>query len=150
MKKLLFFLPILFFSFKGTPSKKFVITVKQWAMISAGDMTVRVTNDSISATGRNYRNEEYGFENGITSSQEKKVLAALNAIDLTNLKENYVDDNAADDKEEFDFIFEVDGNKTRTHVYLIEVKELLELVKCINTMMPDDMQIVYDEKYLKK
>jgi hypothetical protein len=149
MKKLLFFLPVLLFSFKGTPPRKFVITIKQWAMISAGDMTVRVSNDSISATGRNYRNEEYGFDNGISSSQEKKLLTALAAINLDSLKEEYVDNNAADDKEEFDFIFEVNGKKTKTHVYLQRVNELLDLVKSVNELMPDDMQIVYDEKYLK-
>ena len=70
------------------------------------------------------------------------------SIDLDNLNDKYVDNATANSDSEYEFIIKLDGKTYTIHVYKVKIKPLFNLVKMINSQLPEGSKIGYDKQYL--
>ena len=146
---LLFLLFPLFLSCRHVVPEKFSIEIHRWGMMTGGDKITTVNQDSIVVQSMNLADTSASYRKNLSASEKAQIAKSLSEIDLDKLQKDYTDNNAPDDMGEYDFKISI-GNKTRAfHIYQVKVPEILKLVKTINSILPQEEKIGYDESYFK-
>ena len=150
------FLFMLFFSCNSSTShdikqndnnkvKNFTVVIEEWSWLSK--TIYKITNDSIVITSLN-ENQAKSVEI-LKPGNMSGIHRAIDKIDLSKLKNQYVMHDGPDDYIEFDFSFDIDGEKKQVAVFLTRVEELYQLVAEINNFLPKHHKINYDAEYFK-
>lgn len=146
---LLLFLFPLFPSCQHEVPEKFSIEIHCWGLMKGADKTVIVNQHSIVIQSMNLVDTAASFRKKLSSSEKLQIAKSLSEIDLDKLQKDYTDNNAPDDMGEYDFKISI-GEKTKSfHIYQVKVPEVFNLVRTINSLLPQEEKIGYDESYFK-
>lgn len=126
----------------------FTLTIDESVMM--GSSKTIITQDSIVSTSKYYYKEvsTSEFRKALTNDERKKLKNLLSKINLNKLRDSYISD-MIDDHYEFKFTFDFNNKSKETTIYGIRHADIFALVEQINTMIPKDYEIHYNDKYLK-
>ena len=131
--------------------KQFRIYINCSGQLWAGGYDANITQDSIiirRSEGPDPVDSKTEYYKRKMTSDEKKVIShALLKINPDNLQKDYTDNDAPDDRAEFDFKLTINSNTKAFHIYEVKIPEIFELVRQINLMLPQKFRIGYDDRY---
>ena len=148
MKTLLLTILISFRIVGHTESKDFEIIIEQSNMF--GDSRLTLTQDSIKVISRTTLSgtKELTFKHSLTKKEKKELKLLISTIDLKKLEKTYHSD-LVDDHYEFEFMFDVNGEIKMTTIYGVRHNEIFDLVKQVNSILPKEFEIQYNDNYLE-
>ena len=129
--------------------KNLKLTIRESTM--AGNSYYEVTPDSIliMATYYSPHKKTTEFKKALSKDERQKLEKALLKIEIKELKDSYFGQDVSDDNYEFEFTFDVNGTNKKTRIYEYKHKDIFELVRQINLLLPENYLVHYDEKYCK-
>lgn len=149
MKLLIAFLFTCLF-FVPAEQEKFRISIIQEGMIAMEEFIF--TNDSV-MTIANYANRSAphppSVRRALTAAETQRILSTLQATDFKTLSPYYTNYKEVDDGLEFTFEVTYGSQHKETQVYMTRVKSLLRLTDSLNTILPAETKIHYNEHYLE-
>ncbi|WP_375559362.1 hypothetical protein ACE193_16700 [Bernardetia sp. OM2101] len=84
----------------------------------------------------------------VVSKTDRKIITdLLDKIEFDELRKSY-SYYAIDDMVEYDFTVNYKGKSKSIHIYDVKVKPIFDLAAKINTLLPKEYAIGYDEAYL--
>jgi hypothetical protein len=127
--------------------QKFNIEIHRWGMMIGADKITIVTQDSIIVHTISLVDKSGEYRKALNTSEKQKIAEAFSKIDLDNLKDDYTDNNASDDLDEYDFKITMGKKIKAFHIYRVKVDEVFNLVQAINSTLPKEQQIGYNDEY---
>jgi len=124
------------------------IEIEESGMLFDNFFTIK--NDSIIIKNRNIGVDslaDTSYSKVLADTAQIILTKALAKVDLNKIEKNYVDNKAPDDLGEYDFKILIGTNKKEFHIYRVKVDEIFNLVKQINTLLPNKFRIGYDDSY---
>ena len=144
---LLFLFPLFLSCNNNRVPQKFSIEIHRWGLMKGGDKITVINQDSIFVQSMNFADTGTSFRKILTPAERQMIAKSLSEIDLDKLQKDYTNKNAPDDMGEYDFKISVDQKTRAFHIYQEKVPGVFNLVKTINTLLPADEKIGYDESY---
>jgi len=128
---------------------KFTITIRSWGNMFQDDDTWTITQNSIKAETYFFSQKNTPYSKALSQDEATRIYSYLEKIRITKLPSENVNNNAPDDKGEFTFKFKTRTYTKEIRIYVRRIESILQLVQELNKLLPKEMQIPYNEEYLK-
>jgi hypothetical protein len=149
---ILFLILSLVFSLKvvGQTEKlsTYKIEIRQWGLMVIGDITWEITPATILIKKQNLNGSVDTFTKKLNRDDRLSIISLLKKIDQEKYTAERVT-NPPDDMGEYDFEIQLDNKKVKFHLYQIKIDEVFNLVSSINTILPAEYQIGYNDEYFR-
>jgi len=131
-------------------STNFQIEIKESGMISDNSFIISQDSLSVKKVSPSMVNYNSEFSKKLSLADKQLLIEELNKIDLSIIQKNYVNNSAPDDMLEYDFKITIDGQTKEFHIYQVKIDNIFNLVRQINTLLPEKFKIGYNDEYFKK
>ena len=153
MKKIIVFISLLLvFSFTGFDSNRennddFTIEIEESAMLRHSNF--KISQDCIILEVWISPHEPKYYSKEVSKADKKAIILLLDKINFDALRKEY-SNYYVDDMLEYDFKINYKGKTKEIHIYDFKVKPIFNLVAKINTLLPLEYRINYDDDYFSK
>jgi hypothetical protein len=113
--------------------------------------TFHLTQDSLTVRGSimsDRNRDNLPVQRRLTGEEQKRISEFLLKTDFSDLAADNTNNNAPFDHPEFDFDLQIGEKHKVVHVYMQRIEILLQLSAEINTLLPSNFQLGYNQDYL--
>ncbi|MBL1280488.1 MAG: hypothetical protein COA33_009460 [Fluviicola sp.] len=109
----------------------------------------KLTKDSIVVRKELLDGATMIFLKKLNEIEKQKLLLKINAIKVTELVNDYVNNTATNSDLEFDWSIIIGMDEKKIHIYKVKVDVLFNVVTYLNEILPEEFECGYDELYIE-